>query len=68
LNYSFALKDTKVSFLESNEEIIPIIDVRDSIEGFFSRNIYYELINTAYERDGALYINSANQEYCFGRL
>ena len=68
LNYSFALKDTQISFLESNEEIIPIIDVRDSIEGFFSRNIYYELINTGYERDGALYIKSANQEYCFGKL
>ena len=68
LNYSFALKDTQISFLESNEEIVPIIDVRDSIKGFFSRNIYYELINTGYERDGALYIKSANQEYCFGKL
>ena len=68
LNYSFALKDTQISFLESNEEIIPIIDVRDSIEGFFSRSIYYELINTGYERDGALYIKSANQEYCLGKL
>ena len=68
LNYSFALKDTQISFLESNEEIIPIIDVRDSIEGFFSRNIYYELINAGYEKDGALYIKSANQEYCFGKL
>ena len=32
------------------------------------KNIYYELINTGYERDGALYIKSANQEYCFGKL
>ena len=43
LNYSFALKDTQISFLESNEEIIAIIDVRDSIERFFSRNIITSL-------------------------
>jgi hypothetical protein len=44
LNYSFRPDSNFSSRLISNEsETIPVIEIRNGIEGFFDRNVYYRL-------------------------
>ena len=51
---------------------IPIVDVRDNIEGFLDRNTYYNLINFALENKyidkDFLYLPSNNIKHIIGKI
>ena len=44
-------KDHKLELKKIGEEQIPFIQVRDNIEGFISRSIYYSLIEIALKQE-----------------
>ena len=69
LDYSFDLlanEDLKV-ITTSKGENIPIVTVRDGIEGFFSRSTFYELVDHAinnFDQNGkSLFILSNNKKF-----
>ena len=69
LDYSFDLlanEDLKV-ITTSKGENIPIVTVRDQIEGFFSRSTFYELVDHAinnFDQNGkSLFILSNNKKF-----
>jgi hypothetical protein len=51
---------------------VPIVHVRDNIDGFFDRNIYYNLINFALENkfvdNDLLYLPSENSNHIIGKI
>lgn len=52
LDFSIPLdKDHKLELKKIGEEQIPFIQVRDNIEGFISRSIYYSLIEIALKQE-----------------
>ena len=71
--YSFVVNEINTIKLISFEEtLIPIVHVRDNIEGFFNRSTYYNLINFALEKnnivDDILYVSSNNKNYPVGKI
>tara|TARA_Y100000816_G_C25856061_1_gene447032 strand:+ start:13 stop:546 length:534 start_codon:yes stop_codon:yes gene_type:complete len=73
LNYSFELdiKNT-TRLIEYELSFIPIVTVRDNIEGFFNRNTYYKLVDIAIEKnyikDNKLFIPSNNSNHLIGNI
>lgn len=73
LNYSFELdiKNT-TRLIEYELSFIPIVTVRDNIEGFFNRNTYYKLVDIAIEndyiKDNKLFIPSNNANHLIGNI
>ena len=73
LNYSFELdiKNT-TRLIEYELSFIPIVTVRDKIEGFFNRNTYYKLVDIAIEndyiKDNKLFIPSNNANHLIGNI
>jgi hypothetical protein len=73
LNYEFIL-DTANStkLIKYSDSYIPIATVRNNIEGFFNRNIYYKLIDFALEKNyinnNTLYIPSNDINHPIGQI
>lgn len=72
-DYSFYLNDKNSMELQKYDDtFIPIVNVRSNIKGFFSRSIYYNLIELALKDnviiDNILYINSDNKNHPLGRI
>ena len=61
-----------IKLINFEDTLIPIVHVRDNIEGFFNRSTYYNLINFALENnniiDDTLYISSGNKNYPVGKI
>ncbi|MAR95381.1 MAG: hypothetical protein CMD46_03355 [Gammaproteobacteria bacterium] len=73
LNYNFELnKKNTTRLIEYEKSLIPIVTVRDNIEGFFNRNTYYKLVDIAIEneyiKDNKLYIPSNNTNHLIGNI
>ena len=73
LNYDFQLNNINTTKLITYEgSSIPIVHVRDNIEGFLDRNTYYNLINFALENKfidkDLLYIPSQNINHIIGKI
>ena len=71
--YSFIVNEINtIKLINFEGTLIPIVHVRDNIEGFFNRSTYYNLINFALEKnniiDDILYINSGNKNYPVGKI
>jgi hypothetical protein len=71
--YSFRIdKLNSIKLIEFENTIIPLVHVRDNIEGFFNRSTYYNLINFALEKnniiDNVLYVKSGNNDYPVGKI
>lgn len=71
LDFSFDLNDINTTRLISYEDAhIPLVHVRSGIEGFFSRNCYYKLIDLALKKDiikdNKLYVLSNNIKHLVG--
>ncbi len=47
---------------------LPYIKVRDELWARFNRNVYYQLIEEAQERESGLYLQSHNLEFLLGRI
>jgi hypothetical protein len=58
--------------IEHNNILVPVVHVRDNIDGFFDRNIYYNLINFALENkfvdNDLLYLPSENLNHIIGKI
>jgi hypothetical protein len=72
-DYSFVIdKDHSIRLIDFEGSLVPIVHVRDSIEGFFSRSAYYNLINYALEENivvnDILYIKSGSEHYPVGKI
>mgnify|MGYP000307949206 CR=1 FL=1 len=69
-NLELSLSD--IELINFEDTLIPIVHVRDNIEGFFNRSTYYNLINFALENnniiDDTLYISSGNKNYPVGKI
>ena len=73
LNYDFELdQHNTTKLIKENDTYIPIVNVRNNIEGFFNRNTYYKLIDWALEKnfikDNFLYIPSNNHNHIIGKI
>tara|TARA_B100001250_G_scaffold413958_1_gene449956 strand:+ start:224 stop:754 length:531 start_codon:yes stop_codon:yes gene_type:complete len=73
MNYEFILnKDNSTRLVEYENSFIPIVKVRKNIEGFFNRNTYYNLINTALKMNfiskNILFIPSKNINHPIGKI
>ena len=73
LDYSFHLDKINTSrLIEYNNTHIPLVHVRDSIEGFFNRSTYYKLIDFALAnkliKDDALFVSSSNHDHLIGKI
>ena len=71
--YSFVINEINtIKLINFEDTLIPIVHVRDNIEGFFNRSTYYNLINFALENnniiDDILYISSGNKNYPVGKI
>lgn len=71
--YSFRIdKLNSMKLIEFENTTIPLVHVRDNIEGFFNRSTYYNLINFALEKnniiDNVLYVKSGNNDYPIGKI
>jgi len=71
--YSFRIdKLNSIKLIEFENTLIPLVHVRDNIEGFFNRSTYYNLINFALEKnniiDNVLYVKSGNNDYPVGKI
>jgi hypothetical protein len=71
--YSFVVNEiNSIKLINFEDTLIPIVHVRDNIEGFFNRSTYYNLINFALENnniiDDTLYISSGNNNYPVGKI
>ena len=73
LNYDFFLDEDHVSRLVKYEEsYVPLVIVRNNIEGFINRNTYYKLIDLAisqdHKEDNYLYLRSFNINHVIGKI
>ena len=51
LNFQFILDKTNTTrLINHNDSLIPLVNVRSNIEGFFNRNTYYKLVDLALEK------------------
>ena len=74
-NLNFSAKLDKLSatkLISFNNVDIPIVIIRPNIEAFFSRNIYYKLVDLAISQnnliDSVLYINSYDINHPIGKI
>ena len=73
MKYKFVLnKDNSTRLIEYQNSIIPIVKVRNNIEGFFNRNTYYKLVDLALDKNFIenyiLYIPSKNLNHPIGKI
>ena len=73
LNFEFILnKINTTRLINHNNSLIPLVNVRSNIEGFFNRNTYYKLIDFALESKNIdknyLYIQSNNHKHIIGKI
>ena len=73
LNYDFFLDEDHVSRLVKYEEsYVPLVIVRNNIEGFINRNTYYKLVDLAisqnHKEDNYLYLRSFNINHVIGKI
>jgi hypothetical protein len=73
LEYSFYLDEVNTSrLIKYDNTYIPLVHVRNSIEGFFNRNTYYKLIDFAlannFIKDDALFVSSSNLNHLIGKI
>ncbi len=73
LNYDFELNDVNTTkLIKENNTSIPIVNVRNNIEGFFNRNTYYKLVDWALERNfienNFLFLPSNNLKHIIGKI
>ena len=73
LNYDFFLDGDHVSRLVKYEEsYVPLVIVRNNIEGFINRNTYYKLVDLAisqnHKEDNYLYLRSFNINHVIGKI
>ena len=73
LNYDFFLDENHASRLVKYEEsYVPLVIVRNNIEGFINRNTYYRLVDIAInqneKKDNHLYLRSFNINHVIGKI
>lgn len=73
LNFQFILDKTNTTrLINHNDSLIPLVNVRSNIEGFFNRNTYYKLVDLALEKDfidnNFLYIPSNHINHIIGKV
>ncbi len=73
MNYEFILnKKNSTKLIEYQNTYIPIVNVRNKIEGFFNRNTYYKLIDMALDKNfienDILFIPSKNINHQIGKI
>ena len=73
LNYDFELSDVNTTkLIKDNNTSIPIVNVRNNIEGFFNRNTYYKLVDWALDRNfienNFLFLPSNNLNHIIGKI
>tara|TARA_B100000575_G_scaffold291578_1_gene297862 strand:+ start:1114 stop:1644 length:531 start_codon:yes stop_codon:yes gene_type:complete len=73
LNFNFVLNSKNTSrLIKIDKTSIPVVNVRNNIEGFFERNIYYKLIDIALAdksiENEYLYITSDNIKHVLGKI
>lgn len=47
---------------------LPYIKVRNELWARFNRNVYYQAVELAEEKDGRLILKTANEEFCVGKI
>ena len=72
-DFDFILNNTNTTkLIKDNESFIPLVHVRNNIDGFFDRNTYYNLINYALENEfienNSLYVPSHNLNHIIGKI
>ena len=73
MNYEFVLNELNTTrLIKYNNSEIPLVHVRNDIEGFFDRNIYYKFVDLALDNDyienKSLYILSENLKHKIGNI
>ena len=73
LNYSFELEQPEsMRLIDLEGTTLPLIKVRDNLEGFFSRSVYYKIIDFALEanhvNNGILLLESNSNFYPVGKI
>ena len=73
LNFQFILDKTNTTrLINHNDSLIPLVNVRSNIEGFFNRNTYYKLVDLALEKEfidnDFLYIPSNQINHIIGKV
>ena len=73
LNFQFILDKTNTTrLINHNDSLIPLVNVRSNIEGFFNRNTYYKLVDLALDKDfidnNFLYIPSNQINHIIGKV
>ena len=73
LNYSFELDQQDcIRLIDAEGTSLPLIKVRDELEGFFSRGVYYRIIDFALEanhvENGILFLESNSNLYPVGKI
>ena len=73
LNFQFILDKTNTTRLINHKDsLIPLVNVRSNIEGFFNRNTYYKLVDLALEKqfidNNFLYIPSNQINHIIGKV
>jgi len=73
MNYEFILnKENSTKLIEYQNTYIPIVNVRNKIEGFFNRNTYYKLIDMALDKNfienNILFIPSKSINHQIGKI
>ena len=73
LNYSFELdQPDSMRLIDLEGTTLPLIKVRDNLEGFFSRSVYYKIIDFALEanhvNNGILLLESNSNFYPVGKI
>ena len=62
----------KFQEIKNKDVFIPIVNVRNNLDGFFDRNTYYNLINYALEQNyidqNLLYLPSLNIKHTIGKI
>ena len=51
-----------------NGQSLPYVAVRDGLLARLNRNVYYQAIELAIEKDGKFYLSSEGDEFCIGSL
>ena len=73
LNYSFELEQPEsMRLIDLEGTTLPLIKVRDNLEGFFSGSVYYKIIDFALEanhvNNGILLLESNSNFYPVGKI
>ena len=73
MDYEFVLNELNTTrLIKYNNSEIPLVHVRNHIEGFFDRNIYYKFVDLALEKNyienKSLYVLSENLKHKIGNI